>query len=63
MSRRTASPVATRERARVVGMPSATNASDAANSRTDDRSTARPSARREYGVDPALRREKWEKKG
>mmetsp|Transcript_47748 Transcript_47748/g.113050 ORF Transcript_47748/g.113050 Transcript_47748/m.113050 type:complete len:310 (+) Transcript_47748:538-1467(+) len=41
-----------RESARVVGTPSAHIASDAKNSRTDDRSTARPSAPRQNGVRP-----------
>ena len=36
--------------ARVVGTPSACSASDARNSRIDERSTARPSPMREYGV-------------
>ena len=51
--RRTFSPVATTQRARVVGIPSAAIASDARNSRTHERSTARPSKRRLKGVTPA----------
>lgn len=43
---------ATREMARVVETPNACMASDAKNSRTDDRSTARPSAPRQNGVGP-----------
>ena len=43
----------TRHSARVVGMPSAAMASEHRNSRMDERSTARPSPRREYGVRPA----------
>ena len=39
--------------ARVVGMPSAFIASEQRNSRIDERSTARPSPMREYGVRPA----------
>jgi len=47
MSRTTASPVATRLNARVVGTPSACMASEHTNSRKLERSTARPSALRE----------------
>ncbi|MNT20653.1 hypothetical protein D3C72_1559680 [compost metagenome] len=39
--------------ARDVGMPSAAMASEQRNSRIDERSTARPSPMREYGVAPA----------
>ena len=39
--------------ARVVGMPRAAIASEHRNSRIDERSTARPSPIREYGVRPA----------
>ncbi len=53
MSRRTLSPVTVSDSARVVGMPSAAIASLPMNSRTEERSTARPSAVREYGVSPA----------
>ena len=53
MSRRTWSPVSTRLSARVVGTPRWCIASLQRNSRIDERSTARPSARREYGVGPA----------
>ena len=53
MSRMTLAPVVTRDSARVVGMPSAASDSLAINSRTLLRSTARPSADREYGVSPA----------
>ena len=49
----TCSPVATRLSARVVGTPRWCIASLQRNSRIDDRSTARPSALREYGVGPA----------
>ena len=48
-----ASPVVTRQSERVVGMPSAAIASWPRNSRTLERSTARPSERRLYGVRPA----------
>mmetsp|Transcript_22795 Transcript_22795/g.77099 ORF Transcript_22795/g.77099 Transcript_22795/m.77099 type:complete len:231 (+) Transcript_22795:979-1671(+) len=47
------SPLETRDSARVVGTPRANMASDAKNSRTEDRSTARPSAPRQNGVVPA----------
>mmetsp|Transcript_25905 Transcript_25905/g.60459 ORF Transcript_25905/g.60459 Transcript_25905/m.60459 type:complete len:217 (-) Transcript_25905:87-737(-) len=43
---------ATSERARVVGTPSASIASETRNSRTDERRTARPSPPREKGVVP-----------
>src|ERR1051325_4581312 len=52
MSRITISPVATKLSARVVGTPSQCIASLHRNSRSDERSTARPSAVREYGVFP-----------
>lgn len=51
--RTTPSPVITTQRQRVVGTRSAAIASDARNSRTHERSTARPSNCREYGVVPA----------
>ena len=53
MSLTTSSPVVTKLKARVVGMPRWCMASLQTNSRSDERNTARPSARREYGVGPA----------
>ena len=52
MSRTTCSPVATRLSARVVGTPRWCIASLHRNSRTDERSTARPSARARVGRGP-----------
>jgi hypothetical protein len=46
-------PVVTKLSARVVGTPKWCSASLAKNSRIDERSTARPSPAREYGVRPA----------
>ena len=53
VSRRTGASEPTMASARVVGMPSAAMASEHRYSRIDERSTARPSAMREYGVMPA----------
>lgn len=50
MSRITGSPVVTRLRARVVGTPTAAMYSEARNSRTEERSTARPSANLQGGA-------------
>ena len=52
VSRRTGSGEPVTHSARVVGMPSACIASEHRNSRIDERSTARPSPMREYGVRP-----------
>ncbi len=52
MSRTTSSPVVTNDNARVVGTPRWYIASLQRNSRIEDRSTALPSADREYGVIP-----------
>ncbi len=52
VSRRTGIGEPTTASARVVGMPSACIASEPRNSRIDERSTARPSPMREYGVRP-----------
>jgi len=53
VSRRTGSAEPVMHRARVVGTPSPAMASEPRNSRIEERSTARPSPMREYGVSPA----------
>ena len=53
LSRMTGSSPAAIASARVVGIPSASSASLARNSRTVERTTARPSPKRENAVRPA----------